>query len=428
MSKNKSILLIAAPLPPPYGGIAKYLEAVLPKLIEAGYKIHVLQPPSGNIDASIISSNKNGKLTSELLIFPSLVTILRFVFVNLTTLIPILLLFVPALIRYPRHAVRVLYTMIAWCMAADTALRDGKYKIIHAYDNPWEQGVAAVWCARRYGAKSVMSTFGEIIPHLNELEYPDRFGKKFLSVTQYALDGVDIVVSMTDHCQKQLRFVSGYDKPIPMVRMVVGMTPFINMPAANQVKERYCDRDILLFVGQVRARKGPQVIINSLQEVLKYKPNTILLIVGPDHGFGNDLLDLAKRKGVEKSVYLVGPVSDDDLVQYYHACKIFIFPTLTAIECLGLTFVQAMFASKPVIATRIAGAPEVINHGVNGFLVTPNDSNELSSLILQLLELPVEDLEIIGKNALIRVSNLFNEMAVIDDIKNLYRKLIVSAQ
>ena len=53
----------------------------------------------------------------------------------------------------------------------------------------------------------------------------------------------------------------------------------------------------------------------------------------------------------------MGVVDEDALPKYYAAADLFIFPTLTTIECLGLTFVQAMFAGVPVIATRIAGAP-----------------------------------------------------------------------
>ena len=56
-------------------------------------------------------------------------------------------------------------------------------------------------------------------------------------------------------------------------------------------------------------------------------------------------------------------MDDDVLPAYYAAADVFLFPTLTTIECLGLTFVQAMFSGTLVIATRIAGAPEVIRDG-----------------------------------------------------------------
>ena len=97
---------------------------------------------------------------------------------------------------------------------------------------------------------------------------------------------------------------------------------------------------------------------------------------------------------------------------------------MTTIECLGLSFVQAMFVGTPVIATRIAGAPEVIRDGRDGFLVEPGDAEALAQRVEQVFALPPETLKEIGLKGRERALELFDEEEVLNDLFRAYDRLL----
>ena len=185
---------------------------------------------------------------------------------------------------------------------------------------------------------------------------------------------------MTRHCRDLVIHVGISPNDVLLVRVIGDMAPFHPEVDGREIRARHLDGDgpMLVFVGQIRPRKGPQILIEALPAILERHPKARAVFVGPDHDFVPELRRSAESLAVADAVDFVGAVSDEDLPAYYAAADVFVFPTMTTIECLGLTFVQAMFVGTPVIATRIAGAPEVIRDGDDGFLVEPGDAHALA--------------------------------------------------
>jgi phosphatidylinositol alpha-1,6-mannosyltransferase len=231
---------------------------------------------------------------------------------------------------------------------------------------------------------------------------------------------------MTQHCRDGVRYFGIDPRDLALVRLVVGMERFRPDAEHAGIRSRYAisGRPLLLFVGQVRPRKGPQVLVSALPTILQKHPSARLLIVGPDHGYSDELLRLAARLGVGHAIELVGAVSDELLPAFYAASTVFLFPSVTPIECLGLTFVQAMFAGKPVIATDSAGAPEVIRDGLDGYLVEPSDTLDTAEKVLRVLDLPDPARVAMGERARERVQTLFPEGEVLRDLQSLYERLL----
>ena len=149
-----------------------------------------------------------------------------------------------------------------------------------------------------------------------------------------------------------------------------------------------------------------------------------LVIVGPDHGYAEEIRTIARKVGVGEAVDIVGVVDDNVLPEYYAAADLFVFPTLTTIECLGLTFVQGMFSGVPVIATRIAGAPEVIRDGRDGFLVEPGNPDALAERAVAVLKLSPEERTALGLRGRERALELFDEDQVLGDLFRAYDRLL----
>lgn len=423
-SQRPFALLLGAPIPPPFGGIAHYLRVALPELARDGWEVVAVQPPGSALKPELEAATGGAVRTATAAMTTKrrgAAYLLRHPWLALK----LAWWYVPAVARGRATAVAQLEAVFAWLLAAEAAAGAKRPTIVHAYDYPWIQGVAAVLLARRWRARAVISTFGEVVPHRDELQQVDDLSKMFRRVSRAALREADVVASMTDHCRRQTAN-AGFDPAcVRLVRLVVGMDRFRPDADCAAIRARHGvgDGPLLLFVGQVRPRKGPQTLVQAMPEILGAYPGARLLVVGPDHRYAHELEQLSAELGVADAVELTGPANDEDLPAYFAAADVFLFPTLTPIECLGLTFVQAMFSATPVVATRIAGAPSVINHGEDGFLVHPGDPAAFAAAVRGVLDLPLQERAEIGGRARRRALELFDESLALEDVRRLYREL-----
>ena len=147
---------------------------------------------------------------------------------------------------------------------------------------------------------------------------------------------------------------------------------------------------IILSVADLVKRKGIDAVIRALPSLKNNHPDLVYIIIGRGPEKDN-LASLAKRLKVDKSVRFIGYVSDEDLSNYYNACDIFVLMSRTlqrenAVEGFGIVFIEASFFKKPVIAGKSGGTSEAVIHGVTGFLLNPEDENELQEKISLLLK------------------------------------------
>jgi glycosyltransferase involved in cell wall biosynthesis len=421
-SDRPLVLILGGFLPPPYGGIAKYMKESIPRVLQAGWRVMNVQPPAPA--ANPLFTDRPGYRTDLVRRrFPA--ALLRLALREPRVFAELLRLTAPVRrLGVGRHTA-LLAWIAAWYEAGRRVVDREPVAVIHAYDTPWLQGVAGLLLARRCGARFLMTTFGEVLPHSDELVQLEQGSDAYAPLVRHVLDRADTVASMTEHCANQVAHAGWERRRVEIVPLVLGMRSFHPGVDGADVRARHAPsgEPLLLFVGQVRPRKGPQTLLPALAAVRAGGVPARLLLVGPDHGFAGELRTQAEALGVAEHVVFTGTVSDDELPRYYAACDVFLFPTCTAIECLGLSFVQAMFSGKPVIATRIAGAPEVIRDGVDGWLVEPNAADAFADRILALLRAPAADREALGRAAHDRAHALYDEEKVLGDLLRTYERL-----
>jgi len=145
---------------------------------------------------------------------------------------------------------------------------------------------------------------------------------------------------------------------------------------------------VLLTAGRLVPRKGQDLVIQALPQVLSRVPEAHYLIVGS--GEEEDRLRaLASQCGVEGAVTIRTDIGDAEMPLLFHLCELFVMPSREIpgmlIEGFGIVYLEAAACGKPCIAGRSGGAPEAVEEEVTGLVVDPADRDELAAAVLSLL-------------------------------------------
>ncbi len=138
----------------------------------------------------------------------------------------------------------------------------------------------------------------------------------------------------------------------------------------------------LLFVGRLTAAKGLPILLESLATLQKKYPDILLTVIG-DGCDRKQLEQLTAKLGLSQNVNYVGYKSQLEVREYLQQTDIFVMSSFA--EGIPVVLMEAMASGVPVVATQIAGVSELVEHGVNGYLVPPGDSIYLRENIEKLL-------------------------------------------
>jgi glycosyltransferase involved in cell wall biosynthesis len=115
-------------------------------------------------------------------------------------------------------------------------------------------------------------------------------------------------------------------------------------------------------------------------------------------------------------------IPNQELVPHFQHSDIFVFPSILA-EAFGRPIVEAMAVEVPVIATRIGGMVELVDHGKTGLLIKPNDVNALTDALLFLLKNEPIRKEM-GKRGRKRAQEMFSWEQVVESLQQRYWQLL----
>ncbi|HEX9255014.1 MAG TPA: glycosyltransferase family 4 protein [Candidatus Angelobacter sp.] len=171
-------------------------------------------------------------------------------------------------------------------------------------------------------------------------------------------------------------------------------------------------------VARLDMQKGFEYLLRAACELCKMFSDLKIVIAGegPDR---SKIEDIIQQYGLQSSVVLAGQQSNMPAV--YAAMDIFVLPSLN--EGLPMTVLEAMAASKPVIATRVGAIPSVIKNGENGLLVNAKDSEGLQNAISILLSDP-ERRRRMGDQAYAWVSQNYTSEAMALKYRQMYEDVL----
>ena len=143
------------------------------------------------------------------------------------------------------------------------------------------------------------------------------------------------------------------------------------------------DSGLVLFVGRLEPMKGVDTLLSAFAKAIKgLDPGIRLKIVGSGSLSGS-LQSLAKSLEIDHRVMFVGQLSGRAVFDEY--AKAEIFCGLSRSEALGNVFLEAQAAGCAVLATTVGGIPEIVQDGVSGKLVPPDDIDAAAAALRELL-------------------------------------------
>jgi glycosyltransferase involved in cell wall biosynthesis len=218
-----------------------------------------------------------------------------------------------------------------------------------------------------------------------------RFNFLLRSYEKKLMDRSDALIAVSKYTVDELTELYGINKEkIHVIYNGVDINKF--KPKLNKIELRQEfgleDRQkVVLFVGRLYHRKGLEVLLHSIPAVLQEFNDVKFAISGT--GFKEkkeSLRKLAKILKIEDSVLFLGYVPDEKLPDLYAASDIFVLPAIY--ENFPFAILEAQATSIPVISTKVGGIPEFLTDNINGFLIEPGDSTQLTERVLTLLRDP----------------------------------------
>jgi len=160
----------------------------------------------------------------------------------------------------------------------------------------------------------------------------------------------------------------------------------------------------LVCVGRLAGQKGQPFLIEAAARLRAEGLRFEVALVG-DGPMRTEIEALIRRLGVEEQVRLLGWSDARGVRDQLRASQALVLPSLA--EGLPVAVMEAFALGRPVISTRIAGIPELVRPGENGWLVTPARVDELADAMREALTAPVDQLEALGHAGRERVGREF---------------------
>ncbi len=139
----------------------------------------------------------------------------------------------------------------------------------------------------------------------------------------------------------------------------------------------------VLMVGDLQPRKNHMGLLQAFEELMRTHPQIShrLVFVGKETWYSKDLHRAVEKSGIAERVHFTGFVEDADLVQFYGACDLFVFPSFY--EGFGLPILEAMACARAVVSSNTTAMPEVADGA--GILFDPDSTEQMTRALRDVL-------------------------------------------
>jgi N-acetyl-alpha-D-glucosaminyl L-malate synthase BshA len=201
----------------------------------------------------------------------------------------------------------------------------------------------------------------------------------YFRVTQFSIQNSDRVTAVSRFLKDRAEETFGITKPIEVIYNFVDPAVFAPRRRSG-LRLAPPDSRILMHASNFRPVKNIPQVIQIFAEVRKRVPSKLVMVGdGPEKAGAEQL---ARELRVERDVLFLG--NQDSMEELLPLADVFLLPSSS--ESFGLVALEAMSAEVPVVASNAGGLPEVIDHGVTGYLHDSGHTAGFVSSVLRLLD------------------------------------------
>ncbi len=237
-----------------------------------------------------------------------------------------------------------------------------------------------------------------------------------------ALQNADALLSVSQFTADLTNEVFGLQKDFTIIPNSIDINLF------DDNNNNSLNGNTILYFGSLIRKKGLLELPFVFNEVIKKNPEAKLILIGRDVSdviTGNpstwEMMQSQFTAEALQNVSYLGSVPYQDIKAHIQASTVCVFPTFA--EALPVSWIEAMALQKPIVASNIGWANEVIADGIEGFLVHPKDHKNYAERILELLENPKLQTEF-GIKARKKVALKFSIEIVAEQSLLFYKKII----
>jgi len=245
--------------------------------------------------------------------------------------------------------------------------------------------------------------------------------RSYLPITRFSIEQSDGVTAISNYLKERTLVEFDVKNPIEVIPNFVNCDLYCRSPRQEERAQWTPDGEpILMHLSNFRPVKRVTDVIEIFALVReKMRAKLVLIGDGPDRGSAEWLV---RQKHLGRDVFFLG--KQDRVHEKLGLADLFLLPS--DLESFGLAALEAMACEVPVIATNVGGVPEVVEHGVDGYLVAPRDVAAAAKYAVDILSRPDRGREM-GQRARINARKKFCASDIIPRYEAYYRKVLGAA-
>ncbi len=324
--------------------------------------------------------------------------------------------FLPSLLRAirPLTDLRALWALYRLC-------RHERFDLVHTHTS--KAGILGRWGAWLAGCRRLVHTsHGSVFTGY----YGPVLSRLFVYAERLTAHITDTIITLTPRgVEEHVAWRIAPKEKFRVIPSGVELEGFGSLPAEEGPAVRATlglpqSGPVVGSVGRLDRVKGYDLLVEASAVVLRDRPEAWFVVAG-DGQERRALEAQARRLGVAERWLFLGWQAH--LEPLYPALDLSVLPSRN--EGMGRAAVEALACGRPVVATAVGGVPSVVEDGVTGLLVPPEDPQALASAILHLLEDETARRRM-GEAGPQRVRERFSSQAMLDGINQVYRDLLNS--
>ena len=257
------------------------------------------------------------------------------------------------------------------------------FDIVHMHNFRTYQNIIVSYYAKEYNIPYILQAHGSVLPFFTRLVY-----KKFFDLVW----GKRILLFSSSFIAVSNKEVNQYKEMGIKTEKIIIIPNGIEVLSENEKKQekgyfrkkyKIFDDFLILYLGRIHKIKGIGFLIQAFKELTNQVSNVHLVIIGPDEGYYNNVIEIIKNNKLYDKISLIDFLDGTEKYAAYYDSDVFIYPS--QYEIFGISPFEALQFNTPIIVSDGCGCGDLVKSANCGNVVRYNDIDDLVQNITGLI-------------------------------------------